>query len=332
VLPALASVVPGVLLHGSGAFAAGDRKLARRLLRAEGIGAAAFLGAGSLLALSGASRRVVSPLLPVVIAGGGVFLLSFMADVYAATTGGRAAESSSLVPLVEAELGYRYVYDPQFAYRNFAYVREDTRLGAFRLSPSLWLALDDGNQRANLDVAYRLLGRTRRRSAADGAYLDAASGLTYHHHADERFAVLTPEFRLDGRYDLARISPSLRGAFAEGHLGAGLEFYDFDVPGTEMTNDAYGLLLARFGFGVYFGGPDAPGGEALLYYDHRHDDFAAGLGVRGIGGGVLGHFGLSGHYYVTRCWGVSGLSEIGSAFVVGASLRYRQSCQREADG
>ncbi|HEX6245763.1 MAG TPA: hypothetical protein VFZ61_32790, partial [Polyangiales bacterium] len=91
-----------------------------------------------------------------------------------------------------------------------------------------------------------------------------------------------------------------------------------------VENNAFGMLLARFGFGVYVGsGPRS--GEAQLYYDHRHDDFAAGLGVKGIASGPLGHFGLSGRYYVTQAWGASALIELGSAVVAGLNLCYRHA-------
>ena len=118
---------------------------------------------------------------------------------------------------------------------------------------------------------------------------------------------------------------SLAGSFVEGQVGAGLELYDFQVPGSSIGNNAFGLLLARFGFGMYFGDGGANSGEACLYYDHRHDDFAAGLGVTGIPAGILGHVGLRGHYYVTPRWGFSGLVEVGSALVTGLSLRYRHA-------
>ena len=105
-------------------------------------------------------------------------------------------------------------------------------------------------------------------------------------------------------------------------MGGALELYDFHAARSRLENNAFGLLLARFGFGVYFGN-GARSGEAQIYYDHRHDDFAAGMGVAGIGSGVLGHVGISGRYFFSPSWGVTALAELGSAVVVGASACYR---------
>ena len=42
----------------------------------------------------------------------------------------------------------------------------------------------------------------------------------------------------------------------------------------------------RFGFGVYFGrSRRARRGELLLVYDHRHDGFAGGMKIGGLGSG-----------------------------------------------
>ena len=57
------------------------------------------------------------------------------------------------------------------------------------------------------------------------------------------------------------------------------------------------MLLARFGFGMYLGDPAERGGEVVVYYDHRHDDFAAGLKLTGLGSGIPGHFGAEARYY-----------------------------------
>jgi hypothetical protein len=323
VLAAGLAVFPGFLLHGSGTFAIGQRQTARKLVLSEAAGLTAFLSAGTLIAVTGTSRRLIGVLAPVTLAGFGIFVLGFLADVYAASSGGRDAHAPLFVPQVDSELGYLHVYDPQFAYRSFLHARADLRAGAFRASPQAWIAVDEDNQRLSLEVAYRALGRTPRRAAADGSFLELGTGVRYHRFAREDFAVITPEWQATGRLDLVRLGPSLSGSFVEGLLGAGLELYDFQVPGSSIANNAFGLLLARFGFGLYFGDGGANSGEAAVYYDHRHDDFAAGLGVQGIPAGILGHLGARGHYYITQAWGVSGLVELGSAVVTGLSLRYR---------
>jgi hypothetical protein len=99
----------------------------------------------------------------------------------------------------------------------------------------------------------------------------------------------------------------------------------FDLPGVDAQN-ATSLLLAHMGFGVYVGQRAAmapSGGEFELYYDHRHDGFAGGLKLRGLGSGAAGHLGLAGHYYVSEAWGLRALAEVGSAWVLGLSALLR---------
>ena len=67
----------------------------------------------------------------------------------------------------------------------------------------------------------------------------------------------------------------------------------------------------------------APRGEVALYYDHRHDDFAAGLKMPGLGSGVPGHIGARGHAFLTRAFGMKAELEAGSAILGGASLLFR---------
>jgi hypothetical protein len=330
VLPTLASIVPGVVLRGSGTFLAKDRRAAKRLFLTAGAGLVLFLGSGAVLAATGTSRRLVSAFAPLVFAGSGLIFMSWLADIYGASTGGRDAVGQTLSPPLEWELGYRYVHDPQFDYQSFAYARGDLRHGGWRASPGAYVALDDDNQRLSLDLARRLWGRHARDQSSDGSFVDLTHGLIYHRYGSEGFAVWTPTAALEGRLDLRHVADSLRGAFVEGQLGVGVEVYAFDAPGAQARDDVFGLLLARYGFGVYFGSGLRRTGEATLYYDHRHDDFAAGLGVRGIGSGVLGHIGTAGHYYFDEHWGISGMFEIGSAVVTGVSARYRASAPRAA--
>lgn len=321
ILPTALAVGPGFVLHGAGAFVAGDRLAARRLLLSEGVSVTTFFATGALLATTGASRKLVAVGLPIVATGVSVFMLGWAADIYAASTGGRDVTGTPELAPIEAELGHRYVYDPQFAYRNFIYARTDLRAERFRISPSAWIGADDDNQRLNLDTAYRVWGRSIGRPSPDGTHLDLAMGLTYHRYPNDGFAVYTPEWRIEGRLDLAHVGPSLRGAFVEAQLGYGLELYDFAT--VSGGPDPFGLLLARFGFGIYFGDSALRTGEVIGYYDHRHDDFAAGLGVSGIGGGFLGHVGLKAHHYFWPAWGAGLLLEGGSAIVSGLSLKYR---------
>jgi len=224
---------------------------------------------------------------------------------------------------LETALGYRYVYDPVFAYRSFVAYDIDWRIGRLRFSPSAWFALGDTNSRLRVVSAYRLVGPMPAASepAADGSYLEVDTALTRHAYTSDRFATTTIEFALSGRLDMRRFAKSLAGSFAEMGFGWALQSYEYAVDGVRA--DIGELLLARFGYGIYLGWPGAPHGEVMLYYDHRHDDFAAGLKLPGLGSGVAGHFGADARLYWNEQWGTRLEAAVGSAYVVGASMLFR---------
>jgi hypothetical protein len=90
-----------------------------------------------------------------------------------------------------------------------------------------------------------------------------------------------------------------------------------------VPHDLEHVLLGRFGFGVTLRGLSAPGSEAVVYYDHRHDDYAAGLQLNGIGSGVAGHFGASVRWFFLESFGIAADAQVGSAYLGGASLLFR---------
>jgi hypothetical protein len=320
-LPLAAAVVPGILVHGSGHFVAGERRAARRLLVMEGVGVGMFLAGGVPLLLTGASRHHAAPSVGLVVTGIGVFGLSWLADLYGAASGG--LESPPLVPApIEIEAGYGYVYDPRFDYRQFAVVGGALRLGATRLAPSAWLAMDDDNQRVRLEAARRLLGAGSARSTGDGSNLEIVAAVTHHRHASDDFAVSTGEAGVAGRLDMARVGDSLAGSFADLSLGLGAELISYDAPGAGA--DLGEILLVRFGYGVTVGRPGGLHGEASLYYDHRRDTFTGGLSPgNGPGSGFAGLFGADLLLYIGARWGVRARFEQGAARVAHLGLLMR---------
>jgi hypothetical protein len=258
------------------------------------------------------------------VVGVGLFAISFLADVYgmAAPPDGFGAPSG-VAPSFQAGIGYRYVYDPAFAYRQFMVNELDYRTGHWRLHPSAWFALDDTNSRLRAHVAYRVTGPlpNDHPRARDGSFVDIETALTRHAYTSDRFATTTGEIAVAGRLDMGRVGPSLRGSFAEMSLGIALQAYAYRVRGT--TADLGELLLARFSYGMYVGWPGAPRGEISVYYDHRHDDFAAGLKLTGLGSGVIGHFGADARYFLTDNFGLAAEFAVGSAYVTGLSILFR---------
>jgi hypothetical protein len=322
-LAAGAAVFPGLVLHGAGHFAAGERGTAWRLLGWEAVGLAAIVGGIGGLAVTGSSPRTTPLFIPMAVAGVGLFGTTAASDLYGvlAPSGGLGVPRA-IEPWIEAEAGARYIRNPVFSYRSFLVAAVDVRSGALRVSPSAWVGAVHDNARLRLAGAYRLVGpRPTRAPAADnnGSYIDAETALTHHRYGTERFAITTGEISLGARLDLGRTAPSLLGSFVEGGVGyaAGAITY------VGITSEETSLLLARFGWGCYVGRRPDRRGEVLLYYDHRHDDFAAGLKTRGLGSGPAGHFGLRARGYLSARWGAVIDGQIGSAYVIGASILVR---------
>lgn len=317
-LPATVGVVPGLLLHGLGPLVAGDTRTATRLFLLEGTGLGLLAAGGVPLALSGASRRVIGPLYVATMTGFGLLSLSTLASLHAAV--GPAIPpglAPQRLPPLELELGYQYVADPVFEYRNFVSVGALARLSRVRLEAGARLSPDDGNLRVRVGGAFRLLGGPEAaRGGADGTAVDLEAAALVHRYPTEGFDLAGGELFLRGRYDMARFSPRTAGSFAEVGVGMALQRYTYEG----ATDDSlFEQLLYTFGYGVYLGRGGPFRGEALLYYDHRKDDFPGGL--RG-GSGVPGFIGLRGRVLLTERWGMSADMQVGSAWVGRLSLVY----------
>ncbi len=319
VLPVVTSVVPGLLFHGLGPLVAGDTRTAGRLFAMEGTGLGLLLVAGVPIALTGASRRVIGPLYTVALAGAGLFSLSAVANLYSTVSPafepGVAAPS---LPPLELDFGYQHVSDPNFDYQHLVALGVTARLDLVRLEGMARWAPGEGNARVRLGGGYRLLGEPEgARGNADGTALDVEGGVLYHRFSTEGFLLGGVEAGLRGRYAMARVSPRLEGSFAE--VSVGLAFQGYRYFGPTEEDALHEQLLFTFGYGVYLGRGGPLRGEALLYYDHRKDDYAGGLKA---GAGVPGHFGLRGRVLLSERWGVSADVQAGSAYVARLSLVY----------
>lgn len=321
---------PGAIVHGLGHTSVGQARVGKRLLVAEGVGLGAMVGGLGGLALTGASRYVVAPLSLVTIAGAGLVATSWLADVYGtALREDERGHPATLPATFETELGYRHVYDPQFRYRNFVAERLDGRFWRLHLAASVWQALDDSNARMSALAGLRLGGPTPGRAGRDGSFADVETAVTRHAFGSDGFEARSAELALSARLDLARWEALLDGSFVEGGAGVALRETSYDVPGASIDPDYDTLLLARFGFGFYYGDPNRRGGETSVYYDHRHDDFAAGLQVTGLGSGVAGHFGTTTRLWLGDTLGVMLEGQVGSAWVAGLSLMARARTSEE---
>jgi hypothetical protein len=325
-LAAGAAVIPGAVVHGTGHYVLGQTRTGNRLLLAEGVGLGMFLGGGATVFATGASRYVVGPAAALTVIGFGVFATSFFADVYGtlspdADAAGRRAYAP---PVIETEIGYRYIYDPQFSYRNFVVESVSMRANRFRVTPSGWFSTNGTTARYRLEGAYRIAGALPRTSPRDLSSLDLVLAGVHHRYETVGFGIWSGEVAALGRYDLQNVGPTLRGAFVEGGLGLGHQWIVYDLPGLDVPADDEALLLARFGFGVVLRGRAGPGSEVLAYYDHRHDDYASGFLMPGLTSGILGRLGIGGRWYFNRSLGVLVDAHAGAAVVAGASLLLRE--------
>jgi hypothetical protein len=306
-----ASIVPGVLLHGSGHWVAGERRTARRLAIAQGIGLG-LLAAGELpIALSHGAPETM-PGLALVVPGTALFLTSWLADIYGAAGGAAiGGHGRRAPPRLQVETGTLLLADPQ----------TDTRIAATfggfawhangRVAVAGWVgdeAWDVGGE-----LAARLLGGVPDRRGRDASHLDLVIGGGEQRFEDEGFRITSTEVGARGRYDLARFAGTLAGSFVT--LEAGLAHDWIRYRSAADTIDSQTLLDARLGFGVYVGG-DA---EVELYYDHRRDTLAGALLLEDTTNGILGHAGLRAEAYRGR-WGVGASVEAGSAWVTRLSL------------
>ena len=201
--------------------------------------------------------------------------------------------------------------------------RVSRQIGPLRLSPSGFFSLGGDTARYRVESQYRVAGNIADPRPRDVSFVDVTLAFTHQRHRPEHFSRSMAELSVDARYDLARIGPTLRGAFIELGAGYGLARTDYDLSGLKVPSDLEHVLLGRIGFGVTLRGASAPGSEALLYYDHRHDDYVAGLKLPGIGSGVIGHFGLAARWFFTESVGVALDAQAGSAYLGGASLLFR---------
>jgi hypothetical protein len=319
-----AALVPGVLVHGTGHWVLGEARTARRLLLLEGLGLSAFFGGGTALVLSGSSRYLVAPAIPMVIFGVGLFSTTLLADIYGASGASQiAGEPERRPPVVQSEQGVRILHDPLLDTGLASFSRVDGRLGPARGFGQLESVPAFHSARYRLGVGWTLLGAQPERGTEDGTRVELSSALTEHHYANDGFVTSSAELAVAGRLALLQIGPSLRGAFAEFSTGLALAETEYHLPGLSVPPDRETLLLGRIGFGAELGHAEARGSEAMVYYDHRHDEYVGGLTMAGLGSGVAGHFGMKGRYWLSRSLGVGAMVESGAAVMGGLSLLFR---------
>ena len=313
VLPIAASVVPGFLLHGSGAFAAGERTTAKRLLAIEGVGLGLAASGLAALAVTGASRRFVTPLIALTVSGGFTFIGSFLADVYGVSVPYDRRGVPGAVPRLEASLLTSYRYDPRAATDAVLSPKVAATFGDWTIGAQAQLAPSTSTSRMRGDVRYRVWEPAR----AFHDFVDLQLAVTQLYLADEEIDTTSVELVVPMRLDLARVGRTLRGGFAELALGGLLSTVHYGAVDNRDTDSA---LMARGTLGAYLGDGN---GEVTLYYDHRRDTLAGGLHGGGVSAALLGFVGASATWFPTRNVGATATVELGSALLAGLGVAIR---------
>lgn len=308
-LGSAAAVFPGIAIHGLGHYIAGDNKTAFKLARYQLIGLGMMAASGLYLGLSAGSRYGNEITIPLLVSGSGIFINTWLADIYGTASGG-TSRTYLVPPKLSLSAGYGYVRDSIFDFDHFSVTEANLRFGDFSVNPLLWTALTANNQRARLPIRYAL----NKDHLGQGFELQAA--LTYHHFGDDGFSNYTGEVGIGFRIDNSRFGAPLAGSYTSLSIGYGLErtHYELDL---EPENQA--LLLGRSAFGIYL----PKGGYIESYYDHRRDDFAAGLSPgTANGSGFLGHFGLELRQPLNSRISLRARGELGAAWLFSSGLEF----------
>ena len=307
------AIFPGVLVHGAGSWVAGERRAAKRLLATSAIGLAGLAIGGAPIARSGSSPYTIWPGVPLVVGGTGVFLASWLADIWTAAGGASAPATPVALPPWSIDLATTWQHD---AYRERALlgVAGHVELGRLGLDAGGHVDAQNEARTGELGVRWRLVGPAPTgRAVSDGSRVVARAALRRERDDPDRVTLVTAEAALAGRLDLARLDRALAGTFAELAFGAGVSRTTY--PRDRHDHDA--VLLAGFGWGAYLGDR----GEATIFYDHRRDGLAGGLAAWRASG-FLGSVGASAELRAVGPWAVRAQLQIGNAWLTTLGLHY----------
>lgn len=310
------AIVPGVAVHGFGAFTVRERRAARRILTGQLIGLGLAVPTG-LLIFGSAGNPYTIPFAPVTIAGIGMLVQSWFTDIYVAAGGNAIAkpqEARALTPW-SVELGTAWLHD---AYRDRALVRGGGHLWLGRVGLAAHAFIDTGGE-TNLvqgDVLVRVLGKPATGAIVDdGSRLTVRAGSRWHRDDEDRVTQWTQELEIRGRLDLERFDDAFRNNFVELGTGVGLVRVKY---GDDLAEEWSSELLGHFGWGIYLGSR----GETKVYYEHTRDGLVGGFPA-GRASGFVGYVGAMLDFRVYGPWALDAEVAFGNATLATLSLSYR---------
>jgi hypothetical protein len=308
-----AAVIPGLIVRGAGSWVAKEERAAKRIFIGAVAGLAVGAAAGGLVGGTGGNPYTL-PAVPIVLAGAGMFLTSWLADIYVAAGGGERDARPRATPPWSVEAGTTWLHD---AYRERALLRGAGRVEVGRTGLGAGTLVDAGGDAliAEGDVRVRILGAPATgEPIACGNRLVARAGYRFHGDDSDRVTQHVGELELIGRVELAPVDRAFRHSFLEGAVGIGA----VNVEYSDMTSETDSVLLGRFAWGLYLG----ERGEAQLFYDHRRDGLAGGIAADRAAG-FVGSVGASVDLRVSGPWALRGELQIGTAWVSTLAVGYR---------
>ena len=313
------SLVPGLLVHGTGSWLSGDDDTARRLLLLQGGGIALTGGSLAALALTGAARDWVGLFATTSVLGVGAMGVSLLANIYRTAAPEGFGSHPGHVPWGDTEIGVLSVTNPQLELGPIVSLSANIRTARWTTAIRTWHAPWSLHARAHLETGFQFWGAREDTPdvRAGGGHTTLFFGITGERYGLESFSSYGSELRLETRIDSEHLAPNVRGAFVDWELGYAARRTAFSL--TRTYNDD-SLLIAGVGFGAYHGDPLRNGGATRFYYNHRHDGYAGGMLIGGIGSGVAGRIGLESRHFITPTWGVRLGVEKGAAWVIGIHL------------
>ncbi len=301
-----AAIFPGFVLRGAGSWVAGEKRAAVRLAGGAA-GGLVLAGIGGGLVGGSNGNPYTMPAVPLVVAGVGGILTSWVEDIWIAA-GGAAVHAGPRPPATwTLEVGETWQHD---AYRERIYQRvaATAERGRFQARTSGLLSFTRDAWLVFADVRARVLG-----DAACATCLRVRAGGRLQRDRDDMVTQLVGEVEVEGRLGLARFDRAFHSTFVELSTGLGANRITY----ASMTSEVESLMLGRFAWGAY-----VPGGEITLYYDHRRDGLAGGIDAWRASG-FMGSFGATADIGVGGAWSLRGEFQLGNAYLTTLALTYR---------
>jgi len=308
-----AAIFPGVVVHGAGSWVLGNRRAAKRLAVTGAIGLAGAAAGGLPIVGSGSSPYTIWPGVPLVVSGTGVFLSSWLADIWSAAGGSQLPATPLAMPPWSLEIATTWQHDA-YSERALLGGAGHLELGRLGLDAGGYVDAQNASRSGEIGARWRFFGAAPAgRAVQDGSRLVARADARLDRDDDDLVTLATAEVELSGRVDLDRLDPAIRGSFLELSVGGGITrtTYPLDL------HDTAAILLAGFAWGAYLGDR----GELAVFYDHRRDGLAGGLAASHAAG-FVGSVGGSTELRVTGPWAVRGQLQVGTAWVTTLGVRY----------